>query len=697
MRFMFIVFLLITMAFSQNSAINSYIEIPNNTFKKNDNIKVWFIVENTGESDLVFCRYYTPFEGFGGDIFQVTIDGKKVEYIGKLIKRSPPREEDYITLKAGETKSIELNLEDGYNIYQKGNYEISYPGIGYNSENETTSVKGKKVEKINKSRLGRFELIEDKQSKIKKNSSQSGIYSDSSLKYATVPTCSECSSTELGNIQSAYSSAVDLVTTARFDLQETPVTSRNNAPRYREWFGSYDFTRFRDVTNHMQEIYRTLYTEQVNFRKIPSSDPNYYAFAYCFPAYPYTIYLGRAFWGAPVTGKDSKAGTIIHELSHFYVVASTSDVKYGQTDCRSLASNNPSDAIRNADSHEYFCENTPSLTMPNDSRVLSDFNDDGRADLLFFEPSNNSILVNMSTGTGFFGPGTGQWIGQNGFGSIKENYYPGDYNGDGITDLGYIESDNSFWVNISTGTGFGGPGSGRWLALSSWVWGSGKYYTGDFNGDGKSDLMFFRSSDNSIYITLSTGTTFNALHSDRWILPNGFGSLKDNYFPADFDGDGFTDLGYLESDNSFYVTLSTGTGFGAIGSGRWIAPNEFGGPYGSYYVGYFNNDMRADLMFFDPSDNSIRVRTSSGRIFYSATQWVAPNSFGNLRNNYFPADFNGDRMTDLGYLGSDNSFQVRISTGSSFTLSGNGTPWISSNSWGGSWGKYYVGDCLNRK
>jgi peptidyl-Lys metalloendopeptidase len=62
-----------------------------------------------------------------------------------------------------------------------------------------------------------------------------------------------------------------------------------------------------------------------------------------------------------MTGTDSKGGTLVHEMSHFNVVASTDDWVYGQSGAASLAINNPSQAIDNADSHEYFGENTPAL------------------------------------------------------------------------------------------------------------------------------------------------------------------------------------------------------------------------------------------------------------------------------------------------------------------------------------------------
>ncbi|KAF8749646.1 peptidyl-Lys metalloendopeptidase [Rhizoctonia solani] len=73
------------------------------------------------------------------------------------------------------------------------------------------------------------------------------------------------------------------------------------------------------------------------------------------------VYLCGAFWRAPMEGTDSKAGTIIHEASHFPEYAGTSDHAYGQGACRDLARNDPNRAAMNADSHEYFAENQPWL------------------------------------------------------------------------------------------------------------------------------------------------------------------------------------------------------------------------------------------------------------------------------------------------------------------------------------------------
>ena len=74
------------------------------------------------------------------------------------------------------------------------------------------------------------------------------------------------------------------------------------------------------------------------------------------PDCPYRVHLCNAFWNAPSLGIDSKAGTLVHETSHFTVVAGTQDYAYGTTAAKNLAISNPDRAVMNADNHEYFAE-----------------------------------------------------------------------------------------------------------------------------------------------------------------------------------------------------------------------------------------------------------------------------------------------------------------------------------------------------
>jgi hypothetical protein len=78
--------------------------------------------------------------------------------------------------------------------------------------------------------------------------------------------------------------------------------------------------------------------------------------AYVYAAKPYEIFLCSGFWGRHSTteGPTSYGATLIHEISHFYDAAGTEDVEYDAAPCRKLAIDNPSDAIKNADSYSHF-------------------------------------------------------------------------------------------------------------------------------------------------------------------------------------------------------------------------------------------------------------------------------------------------------------------------------------------------------
>ncbi|KAG5646342.1 hypothetical protein DXG03_003665 [Asterophora parasitica] len=134
-------------------------------------------------------------------------------------------------------------------------------------------------------------------------------------------------------------------------------TYKSASPRYTTWFGAYTDARHTTVTSHFSKISGN----NLSSFKYDCTCTDSGTYAYVYPGTFGTIYLCGAFWNAPNTGTDSKAGTIIHESSHFTVNGGTNDVTYGQSSCKSLAISNPNSAVTNADSHEYFAENNPAL------------------------------------------------------------------------------------------------------------------------------------------------------------------------------------------------------------------------------------------------------------------------------------------------------------------------------------------------
>jgi peptidyl-Lys metalloendopeptidase len=62
---------------------------------------------------------------------------------------------------------------------------------------------------------------------------------------------------------------------------------------------------------------------------------------------------------SPLTGPDSQASTLAHELSHFDSVDGTNDHEYGIPKSKGLAKKDPAKAIDNADNFLYYVENAP--------------------------------------------------------------------------------------------------------------------------------------------------------------------------------------------------------------------------------------------------------------------------------------------------------------------------------------------------
>lgn len=84
---------------------------------------------NTTETDLLFLGYQTPQEGFENDLFVVERNGKRIEYIGKLVFRTPPTRDDWIRLEPGETLSMVFDLATAYDITEPGVYTVRYRGV----------------------------------------------------------------------------------------------------------------------------------------------------------------------------------------------------------------------------------------------------------------------------------------------------------------------------------------------------------------------------------------------------------------------------------------------------------------------------------------------------------------------------------------------------------------------------------------
>ncbi|CAE6429157.1 unnamed protein product [Rhizoctonia solani] len=160
----------------------------------------------------------------------------------------------------------------------------------------------------------------------------------------------KCSQAQQNDIAQAITDAEAYITEVRLHFE----THNAETERYSTWFGQYDTAYHDKVKDHFGKIqgksWDTLYDCDCHMANV---------YAYVYPDRAGVIHLCPAFWPAPAMGTDSKAGTLIHEQTHFTVNGGTRDYTYGQRSCRALAKSHPEKAVQNADSHEFFAENPP--------------------------------------------------------------------------------------------------------------------------------------------------------------------------------------------------------------------------------------------------------------------------------------------------------------------------------------------------
>jgi hypothetical protein len=89
-----------------------------------------FEIHNNGLSAVSFLPWGTAWEGaFSRDMFNIESAGRKIQYIGPMIKRSAPSARDYIEIKPGASQLVKLEISSGYTLEDSGDYSLTYqPG-----------------------------------------------------------------------------------------------------------------------------------------------------------------------------------------------------------------------------------------------------------------------------------------------------------------------------------------------------------------------------------------------------------------------------------------------------------------------------------------------------------------------------------------------------------------------------------------
>jgi len=310
-------------------------------FDSGQDVLVTVEISNTTKHTVKILKWYTPADGVEESLFSVMRDGQPVAYTGPIYKRPAATGKDFISLKSGESITSVVNLGEYYDLSAAGNYEVFYAVAAFNMFNEKgNAFKLKDV------------LTSDKISFNAKGGNGKGKPTPPPPPPPGGNSFNSCDASQQSLLIAARDEAKSLASNA-----ENYLLGNNQGSRYTTWFGVYSSSRYNTVKGNFTAISDAMDNAGIEFNC--KCKQNYYAYVY--PNRPYEITVCRVFWQAPLTGTDSKAGTLIHEMSHFDVVAGTDDVVYGQTGAKNLAISDPNAAITNADSHEYFAENTPFL------------------------------------------------------------------------------------------------------------------------------------------------------------------------------------------------------------------------------------------------------------------------------------------------------------------------------------------------
>ncbi len=277
-----------------------------------------------------------------------------------------------------------------------------------------------------------------------------------------------------------------------------------------------------------------------------------------------------------------------------------------------------------------------------------DFDGDGRDDLLWVARGGRTYLRH-ATATGLGAvvepPNSGAW-------GPRAALVTGDFDGDGRTDLLSLQADGRSFVQL------GQPGGNLGAPTETWQsdqWGEGAtVHTGDFDGDGRTDLLWLQADGRSFVQRAQAGGTFASYvetwQSDQW----GEGATV---HPGDFDGDGRTDLLWLQADGRSFVQLAQPGGTFASYVETWQSGQ--GGDRATLHTGDFDGDERTDLLWLQADGRSFVQLARPGGTFASYVETWQSDQWGEGATLH-TGDFDGNGRTDLLWLQADGRSFVQL-------------------------------------
>ncbi len=143
------------------------------------------------------------------------------------------------------------------------------------------------------------------------------------------------------------------------------IWDNNSKVKFKLWYGSTKEESKQIILNRINASIQIANTYTVdNFRAVTPGELPAGSYAGAIPNYPNIIILAEPYGTAGTSGKNSRAGILAHEISHFNAVGITQKDPNSPADdlcdkdCNELefAKEEPSKALYNSNNYEFFIE-----------------------------------------------------------------------------------------------------------------------------------------------------------------------------------------------------------------------------------------------------------------------------------------------------------------------------------------------------